>query len=98
MGSDLNSSHLFAVLPWAGDLASLSLSFLICKMVFIIPRLGSGGKIMHVKPGAQKWAEWWLSEPGGQMGGQTHRWMTRLLKVMLDSGGEMLSCQWRPWE
>lgn len=41
LGSDLNASRLFAVLPWAGDLTSYSLEFLICKMVFIIPRLGS---------------------------------------------------------
>lgn len=41
-GSDLNTLRLFAVLPWASDLTSLSLKFLlICKMVSIIPRLGS---------------------------------------------------------
>ena len=27
LGSDLNASRLFAVLPWAADLTSLSLSF-----------------------------------------------------------------------
>lgn len=43
LGSNLNPSHVLAVLPCAGDLASLSLRFLICTMVLIIPRPGEFG-------------------------------------------------------
>lgn len=43
LGSNSTSFHVFAALPWAGDPASLSLSFLICKMVLSIPHSGSVG-------------------------------------------------------
>lgn len=64
-------------------------------MMPIIPRLGSVGKIMNLKPGAQGRAGRWLSQPGAQM----RKGMTIQLEMMLDSlSGEMLSGQWRPWE
>ena len=50
-------------------------------MMFIIPHLGSVGKIMNLKPGAQGRAGRWLSQPGAQM----RKGVTVQLKMMLDS-------------
>lgn len=91
LGSDLNASRLFAVLPWAGDLTSVSLKFLlICKMVFIIPRLGSVNECEAGSSGTGRV----VAQParGSEAEGDDCP-----AKDDARLGGEMLSGQRRPW-